>query len=295
MAEVFFNHLSELATISNTFAVDGVATDPATVSLAVTDPDAATVTYTYAAGQISRTSAGVYTRDISCASTAAGQWSALWVGTGTASDVEPVTWTTFATALNRCYTSLALVRNAIGATATDRDELIMGAILAGSRGIDDHCERRFWLDAATSTRRLRIADRLMVDDDGDEILVVDDVATETGLVLEVGDGTTWTTVDADDYETDPDNAIADGKPITGLRRVSGCWSSYRRARVTARYGWPVLPHQVTQAGLIQAQRLYKRKDSPEGVLGSSEWGAVRVARVDPDVQNLLRKLVRVGR
>jgi hypothetical protein len=42
-------------------------------------------------------------------------------------------------------------------------------------------------------------------------------------------------------------------------------------------------------------RLYKRKDSPEGVLGTAEWGGpVRLSRVDPDVAALLTPFVIPG-
>jgi hypothetical protein len=51
---------------------------------------------------------------------------------------------------------------------------------------------------------------------------------------------------------------------------------------------------IREATLIQALRLYKRKDSPEGVLGSAEWGTVRVSRLDPDVAKLVESLVLPG-
>ena len=51
------------------------------------------------------------------------------------------------------------------------------------------------------------------------------------------------------------------------------------------------------ATLIQAARLFKRKESPEGVLGGNDFGIVRVGtRVDPDVEMLLApyRYLRVG-
>jgi hypothetical protein len=67
-----------------------------------------------------------------------------------------------------------------------------------------------------------------------------------------------------------------------------------RVRVTAKWGWPAVPDTVVQATLIQASRLYRRKDSPEGVLGSAEWGTVRLGRVDPDVYALIQQLILPG-
>ena len=55
-----------------------------------------------------------------------------------------------------------------------------------------------------------------------------------------------------------------------------------------------MPAQVAQATLIQAARLYKRRESPEGVLGNAEWGSIRLSRVDPDVAALLSRFTRLG-
>jgi hypothetical protein len=45
---------------------------------------------------------------------------------------------------------------------------------------------------------------------------------------------------------------------------------------------------VTQACIIQASRIYKRLDSPLGVAGFGDMGAIRVGKVDPDVAMLIR-------
>lgn len=54
-------------------------------------------------------------------------------------------------------------------------------------------------------------------------------------------------------------------------------------------GWvPVpWPSHVETAVLIQTSRLYKRRNSPEGVAGFGEFGVVRVSSLDPDVETLL--------
>lgn len=292
---VFFNHVSELATVETIFAVDGTATDPDAVSLVVTDPDLNPTTYTYPS-TLDRVSTGRYRRDVSCSSTRAGLWQYLWVGTGVSTDVDGGTWTTVATQLNRRYASLELVRDALKVKTgdTSRDHLIVGAILAASRSIDNRCGRQFWQEATASARTYSTrGGRVYRDRDGEEVLFVDDIATESGLIVEVGDGTTWSTV-TDQIEPEPDNAIARGRAIEALRWPCGRWSAYRKARITARRGWPALPDEITQAGQIQSVRLYSRKDSPEGVLGSAEWGTVRVARVDPDVEALISDYVLPG-
>lgn len=87
---VFYQSPSELATITNTFYVDNVATDPTTVTLTVLAPGGTSTSYTYAASQITRTGTGAYSKDIAC--TIAGTWAYVWTGTGTASDVAAGTW-----------------------------------------------------------------------------------------------------------------------------------------------------------------------------------------------------------
>jgi hypothetical protein len=45
---------------------------------------------------------------------------------------------------------------------------------------------------------------------------------------------------------------------------------------------------VRQATLIQATRLFKRKDAPFGVIGSAEMGQLQVVpTIDPDIKLLL--------
>lgn len=46
---------------------------------------------------------------------------------------------------------------------------------------------------------------------------------------------------------------------------------------------------VQQAILLFASRLYKRRQSPEGVAGWDEMGAVRIITRDPDIERLLEQ------
>jgi hypothetical protein len=39
--------------------------------------------------------------------------------------------------------------------------------------------------------------------------------------------------------------------------------------------------------IMQCARLWKRKSSPEGVIANSEFGAIRVTRLDPDIERML--------
>lgn len=261
----------------------GVLTDT-TMALVVTDPAGATSNPT-----ITHTSTGIY--DASFTLATAGLWRWKWTASVTIIDVAygDVLAQDPAPAL---YASLADLKLAAGEIADSaRDGLLLKALAAASRGVDDYCgapSRRFYRDTAVSARQFRTAGRVACDPTGfdGDLLLIDDIADTTGLIVEVGDGTTWTAVT--DYEVDPDQSPTNGWPVTGLRRPRSTWPT-RKVRVTARWGWPTVPDKVSQATLLQATRLYRRKDSPEGVTGNAEWGTMRVSRVDPDVADLLTR------
>lgn len=193
------------------------------------------------------------------------------------------------------YAALSLLKNSLGISDYLRDDLLNQALASASRSIDRTCGQRFYLDTSTSQRTYNPARRVCADESG-ELLLIDPIGSLTGLVVETGSGSSWAAIT--DYETYPDNAIADGVPVTGLLRASSLWSwnygSTTRVRVTALWGWPAVPEAIETATLIQASRFFKRKDSPEGVLGSADWGAVRLSRRDPDVWNLIEPYVLPG-
>lgn len=191
------------------------------------------------------------------------------------------------------YVTLEELKAQLGVEADDtsRDVLLNRARLSASRGIDKVTGRRFWLDEAPTARLFRLPGRVVREPDGD-LLLVDDIGDADGLTVESG-GASWSAVTG--YETHPDNALADGKPITGLLLPGGTWGSVTtRIQVTARFGWPAVPDDIAAAAVIQATRLYKRKDSPEGIIGSAEWGVRNLSRRDPDVWALIEPYILPG-
>lgn len=131
------------------------------------------------------------------------------------------------------------------------------------------------------------------------VCVVDDFHDTTNLVVKTDDDetgtyeTTWTVTT--DYILEPLNGRQYGQTwsynrvvAVGDRRFT-C-SDRATVQLTAAWGWATPPDAVVQAALIQAARIFKRRTSPEGVLGGfGEFGAVRVsARMDPDVALLLQ-------
>jgi hypothetical protein len=191
------------------------------------------------------------------------------------------------------YADLGTLKRQLGLDDTDdsRDALLEQALTAASRSIDRACGRRFWLDGTVVQRVYRPQGRTVVEADG-TLLLVDDIGSTSGLVVETGSSGFWSVVST--WEALPDNALVISRPITGLLRSGGWGTGTSRVRVTARFGWPAVPDEIVQATLIQANRLFKRKDSPEGVTGSAEWGVVRLSRRDPDVWNLIEPYVLPG-
>lgn len=72
--------IGDVATLASAFTVSGTPTDPTTITLKVKTPAGVETTYTYAAAELTRASAGVFTRDQDC--TEAGVWTYRFVGTG---------------------------------------------------------------------------------------------------------------------------------------------------------------------------------------------------------------------
>lgn len=192
------------------------------------------------------------------------------------------------------YATLAELKNArrISSSDTADDAELQKRLTRASRAIDDRAGRRFWLDGAATARTGATRGQVVRDDGDGELLLVADIASASGLVVELGDGTTWTTVT--DYFTEPDNALTDGRPITGLRRDRGLWCTSRRWRITAVWGWPEVPAPIAEATLLLANRRFMRRESPEGVSGWNNEGPVRVSRFDPDIEDLVGPYVLPG-
>lgn len=184
------------------------------------------------------------------------------------------------------YATLSVLKEQLGITDTVRDVLLGNAVAAASRAIDKKTGRRFWLDEAAVTRTFTLRGRVVRDEDGD-LLLVSDIGSLDGLVVEIGAAGSWSVVSG--YEPMPDNALLDGQAITGLLQPVGTWgiSAISRVRITARWGWPAVPDEIGQATLLQAGRLFDRRNSPGGVTGHNDWGFMRLPSLDPDVRALV--------
>lgn len=74
--------------------------------------------------------------------------------------------------------------------------------------------------------------------------------------------------------------------LTVDRGVNGTTAAtHSNAAAVSRYRYPA---NVVEASLIQAGRVFRRKDAPFGVVGSAEMGSgIVIARLDPDVRMML--------
>lgn len=218
---------------------------------------------------------------------AIGDYLVVWDGVDASLDaVQATELVTVTAGSGTYYASLADLKTSLRITDTDNDTELLDKLNSASRRVDRDTGRRFWADAVTSSR--------IYTPHHEELLPIDDVATSSGLVVEIGRGSTWTAVDTNAYDLLPQNAAADGRAIETLTRVLGYWPMWglQRVRVTAQWGWPAVPEEIHNATLLLAARLFRRKDSPEGVQGFSDLGVVRVSRYDPDYDALIGPYVR---
>jgi hypothetical protein len=185
------------------------------------------------------------------------------------------------------YASLAEVKAALRVTDAVDDALLEMAVESASRLIDGHAARKFW-NSGTAVRYFVAQD--------DFVCEVDDLSTGTVVIQTAAgaDGIFDTTWDEDDYQLEPLNQELDGIawPYTTIRAIGDyLWpisGGEALVKITGVWGWPSIPIAIKQACVIQASRIYKRLDSPLGVAGFGDLGAIRVTRdLDPDVQQLV--------
>ena len=180
----------------------------------------------------------------------------------------------------------------IGTADTLDDDLIDNCVGAASRLIDGYCNRRFWQSGTAEARVFQAEDSFYCS--------IDDIAG-TALTLKSStqaDGTFDLTWSRSDYQLEPLNGNLDGLTwaYDKIRAVgdylfptvNANYGEQALVQVTAVFGWPSVPEPVTQATIIQASRIFKRYDSPLGVAGFGDLGAIRVSRyLDPDMAQLV--------
>lgn len=197
-------------------------------------------------------------------------------------------------AITNGYSTLAQVKAALRITDSVDDTLLEMAVESASRAIDQYTNRIFY-NAGTAVRYYAPIDSLNVQ--------IDDLISLTSLETMDDDeqvyDKTWV---AGDYQLEPLNGFSDGLtlPYNHIRAIGDftflTLGGEATVKVTGTWGFASTPIQVTQATVIQASRIYKRLDSPLGII-SGELGSMRVgSRLDPDVAQLVDsfRIIRMG-
>lgn len=191
-------------------------------------------------------------------------------------------------ALTNCYTTLAEIKAALAIEDSNDDLALEAAITAASRMLDDYTGRFFYKDGTTQSpvaRYFTTADWYNCQ--------IDDIVTITEIAVDNSFDQTYSSVfSTSDYLTEPVNNPRKGWPYTRIL-ASGAYvfPAYipQAVRVTGIWGWNAVPSEIAMATLIQATRLFARKQSPFGIAGAPDMGVVRLSsRLDADVEVLCR-------
>lgn len=190
------------------------------------------------------------------------------------------------------YITLTLLKSSLQIPGDDTqdDEFMELAIESASRQIDTTTERQFF--DTTESRIFTPRDSFVCE--------IDDLTALTTLKTSSNaDGVFDTTWDTKDAQLEPLNGLAGGlpTPITRIRAVDEYLfptdMQEATVEVTGTFGFTPVPIQIQQATLILASRLFERRNSPLGIAGFSDIGAVRVSRFDSDIENLIGPFKRI--
>ena len=190
-------------------------------------------------------------------------------------------------AITNGYATLAEVKSALRISDSVDDTLLEMAVESASRLIDGYANRVFY-SIGTATRYYVAQDDYSVE--------IDDISSSSITLQSANnaDGifdNTWT---INDYQLEPLNGVSDGQswPYTSIRAIGQYLfpisGGEALIKLTGVYGWVSVPVAIKQACIIQASRIFKRLDSPLGVAGFGDLGAIRVSsQLDPDVAQLV--------
>lgn len=199
-------------------------------------------------------------------------------------------------AITNGYCTLAQVKAGLRITDSVDDTLLEMAVESASRAIDSYCNRVFYSTGTAVVRYYSPQDSYLCD--------IDDLVSLTSLYTNSDETQSsynilWT---SEDRQLEPLNGLADGQPtpFTRIRAIGDytfqTLNGEASVKVTGVFGYSPVPIAITQATVIQASRIYKRLDSPLGII-SGELGTMRVGtRLDPDVAQLVDgfRKVRMG-
>jgi hypothetical protein len=190
-------------------------------------------------------------------------------------------------AITNGYCTLTQIKAGLRVTDSIDDTLLEMAVESASRAIDSYCNRVFYSTGTAVVRYYSPVDSYLCD--------IDDLVSLTSLFTNSDETQSsyniqWT---SEDRQLEPLNGLADGQPtpFTRIRAIGDytfqTLNGEASVKVTGVFGYSAVPIAITQATVIQASRIYKRLDSPLGII-SGELGTMRVGtRLDPDVAQLV--------
>ena len=154
--------------------------------------------------------------------------------------------------------------------------------------IDDYTGRFFYRNGTTQSPVARYYTPL-----DPWTMNMDDSVSITEVATDDNFNQTWDTVWAtSDYMLEPVNNPQRGWPVNRMLAIGRYVFPYylpQAVRITGVWGWTATPAEINMATLIQAARLFTRRQSPFGIAGSPDLGTVRLtAKLDADVEALLR-------
>ena len=188
--------------------------------------------------------------------------------------------------LVNAYCTLNQVKASLRIPVSDTVDytLLELAINSASRDIDQATERQFFSTSAT---------RIYTPQDS-YIVKIDDLVTLTTLkTSSAADGVFDVTWDSNDYQLEPLNGLVGGMavPFDQIRAVGDYTypisGGEATVQVVGTFGFSAVPVAIEQATVLLASRIFKRNDSPGGVMGFGDIGVVRVSRIDPDIDRLI--------
>lgn len=201
--------------------------------------------------------------------------------------------------LTNTYCELEEVKSTLNLSGQSFADLdLANAIASASRGIDSACGRRFWPDTDATQVRYYTPD-------SSYRLMIDDLVTLTSVLVDQdGDGTfeeTWT--NGTDFVLQPVNNPSEypARPYESLvKRKLGRYylpcGVEHSVKVTGKFGWAAVPPDIKTATTILAVKMMKRmREAPFGIVsfgGADSSAAMRIAKTDPDVANLIDGYIR---
>ena len=195
------------------------------------------------------------------------------------------------------------LKTMIGLSGTSQDTNMDNALYATSRQIDKLCGRVFYETESAIVKYFTPNNHF--------ILEVPDISKTTSLEikLDTNDNGTYDTtlVENTDFyllplnprQIDKVSSTLHYEPYTEIRILDQKSSErfdptiVKNVKITAFWGFSSVPREIKQATLLQASRLWKRKDSPFSTYGTIDTGEQELfQKFDPDAKQLIKGFIK---